>query len=69
MQDFFSNLQNLVSNADDDAARKTVLGKAEGLVNQFQNADKYLRDMDDGVNQKLPTARRKLITMPNKSLS
>ncbi|CNC16428.1 flagellar hook-associated protein FlgK [Yersinia pseudotuberculosis] len=53
MQDFFSNLQNLVSNAGDDAARKTVLGKAEGLVNQFQNADKYLRDMDDGVNQKI----------------
>ncbi|CFQ43717.1 flagellar hook-associated protein FlgK [Yersinia frederiksenii] len=53
MQDFFSNLQNLVSNADDDAARKTVLGKAEGLVNQFQNADKYLRDMDNGVNQKI----------------
>lgn len=53
MQDFFSNLQNLVSNAGDDAARKTVLGKAEGLVNQFQNADKYLRDMDTGVNQKI----------------
>ncbi|WP_404273162.1 flagellar hook-associated protein FlgK [Yersinia similis] len=53
MQDFFSNLQNLVSNAGDDAARKTVLGKAEGLVNQFQNADKYLRDMDNGVNQKI----------------
>ncbi|CNG25612.1 flagellar hook-associated protein FlgK [Yersinia kristensenii] len=53
MQDFFNNLQNLVSNAGDDAARKTVLGKAEGLVNQFQNADKYLRDMDNGVNQKI----------------
>ncbi|MDA5492572.1 flagellar hook-associated protein FlgK [Yersinia intermedia] len=53
MQDFFSNLQNLVSNSGDDAARKTVLGKAEGLVNQFQNADKYLRDMDTGVNQKI----------------
>ncbi|QHB33014.1 flagellar hook-associated protein FlgK [Yersinia canariae] len=53
IQDFFSNLQNLVSNAGDDAARKTVLGKGEGLVNQFQNADKYLRDMDTGVNQKI----------------
>ncbi|OVZ83761.1 flagellar hook-associated protein FlgK [Yersinia kristensenii] len=53
MQDFFNNLQNLVSNAGDDAARKTVLGKAEGLVNQCQNADKYLRDMDNGVNQKI----------------
>ncbi len=31
MQDFFTNLQNLVSNAGDDAARQTVLGKANGL--------------------------------------
>ncbi|WP_145493666.1 flagellar hook-associated protein FlgK [Yersinia aleksiciae] len=60
MQDFFSNLQNLVSNASDDAARKTVLGKAEGLVNQFQNADKYLRDMDTGVNQKITESVTKI---------
>ncbi|CNJ31966.1 flagellar hook-associated protein FlgK [Yersinia mollaretii] len=60
MQDFFSNLQNLVSNAGDDAARKTVLGKAEGLVNQFQNADKYLRDMDTGVNQKITESVTKI---------
>ncbi|CFQ87075.1 flagellar hook-associated protein FlgK [Yersinia frederiksenii] len=60
MQDFFSNLQNLVSNAGDDAARKTVLGKAEGLVNQFQNADKYLRDMDNGVNQKITESVTKI---------
>lgn len=53
MQDFFSNLENLVSNAGDDAARQTVLGKANGLVNQFNNTDKYLRDMDSGVNQQL----------------
>lgn len=60
MQDFFSNLQNLASNAGDDAARKTVLGKAEGLVNQFQNADKYLRDMDTGVNQKITESVTKI---------
>lgn len=53
MQDFFSNLENLVSNAGDDAARQTVLGKANGLVNQFNTTDKYLRDMDSGVNQQL----------------
>ncbi|KFK93475.1 MULTISPECIES: flagellar hook-associated protein FlgK [unclassified Serratia (in: enterobacteria)] len=53
MEDFFKNLQNLVSNAGDDAARQTVLGKANGLVNQFNNADKYLRDMAAGVNQQL----------------
>lgn len=53
MQDFFSNLQNLVSNAGDDASRNTVLGKANGLVNQFNNTDKYLRDMESGVNQQL----------------
>ena len=53
LQDFFTNLQNLVSNAGDDAARQTVLGKANGLVNQFNNTDKYLRDMDSGVNQQI----------------
>ncbi|MBH2912189.1 flagellar hook-associated protein FlgK [Serratia marcescens] len=53
MQDFFTNLQNLVSNAGDDSARQTVLGKANGLVNQFNNTDKFLRDMDSGVNQQI----------------
>lgn len=53
MQDFFNNLQNLVSNANDDAARQTVLGKAEGLVNQFQSYDKYLRDLDSGINRQI----------------
>ncbi|OFB47815.1 flagellar hook-associated protein FlgK [Serratia marcescens] len=53
MQDFFTNLQNLVSNAGDDAARQTVLGKANGLVNQFNNTDKFLRGMDNGVNQQI----------------
>lgn len=53
IEDFFKNLQNVVSNAGDDAARQTVLGTADGLVNQFNNADKYLRDMDLGVNQQL----------------
>lgn len=53
MQDFFTNLQNLVSHSGDDAARQTVLGKANGLVNQFNNTDKYLRDMDSGINQQI----------------
>ncbi|AHG22052.1 flagellar hook protein FlgK [Chania multitudinisentens RB-25] len=53
IEDFFKNLQNVVSNAGDDAARQTVLGKANGLVNQFNNTDKYLRDMDAGINQQL----------------
>lgn len=53
IQDFFKNLQNVVSNAGDDAARQTVLGKADGLVNQFNNVDRYLRDLDSGINQQL----------------
>jgi len=36
LQDFFKSLQTLVSNAEDPAARQTVLGKADGLVNQFK---------------------------------
>ncbi|WP_323636627.1 flagellar hook-associated protein FlgK [Pectobacterium polaris] len=50
IQGFFSNLQNLTSNAGDSSTRQTVLGKAEGLVNQFKVTDKYLRDMDSGLN-------------------
>lgn len=50
LQDFFKSLQTLVSNAEDPAARQTVLGKAGGLVNQFKTNDQYLRDQDAQVN-------------------
>ncbi|EML2065397.1 flagellar hook-associated protein FlgK [Enterobacter sp. SAT-E-asb] len=50
LQDFFKSLQTLVSNAEDPAARQTVLGKAGGLVNQFKTNDQYLRDQDTQVN-------------------
>ena len=50
LQDFFKSLQTLVSNAEDPAARQTVLGKADGLVNQFKTNDQYLRDQDKQVN-------------------
>ena len=50
MQEFFGSLQTLVSNADDPAARQTLLGKADGLVNQFKSVDQYLRDQDKQVN-------------------
>ncbi|MBU4683989.1 flagellar hook-associated protein FlgK [Cedecea davisae] len=50
MQDFFSSLQTLTSNAQDPAARQAVLGKADGLVNQFKVTDQYLRDQDKQVN-------------------
>ncbi|MGL5453495.1 MAG: flagellar hook-associated protein FlgK [Enterobacterales bacterium] len=50
MQDFFTSLQTLVSNAEDPAARQTLIGKANGLVNQFKTTDQYLRDQDKQVN-------------------
>lgn len=50
MQDFFKSMQTLVSNAEDPAARQTVLGKADGLVNQFKVIDQYLREQDKQVN-------------------
>lgn len=50
LQDFFKSLQTLSSNAEDPAARQTVLGKADGLVNQFKVNDQYLRDQDSQVN-------------------
>ena len=56
MQDFFTSLQTLVSNAEDPAARQTVLGKADGLVNQFKTNDQYLRDQDAQVNTAISTS-------------
>lgn len=50
LQSFFSSIQTLVSNAADPAARQSLLGKADALVNQFQVADQYLRDQDKQVN-------------------
>ncbi|WP_336285646.1 flagellar hook-associated protein FlgK [Citrobacter arsenatis] len=50
MQDFFTSLQTLVSNAEDPAARQAMIGKANGLVNQFRTTDQYLRDQDKQVN-------------------
>ncbi|HCB1603172.1 TPA: flagellar hook-associated protein FlgK [Citrobacter freundii] len=50
MQGFFTSLQTLVSNAEDPAARQALIGKAEGLVNQFRTNDQYLRDQDKQVN-------------------
>ncbi|AYL51090.1 TPA: flagellar hook-associated protein FlgK [Citrobacter freundii] len=50
MQVFFTSLQTLVSNAEDPAARQALIGKAEGLVNQFRTTDQYLRDQDKQVN-------------------
>lgn len=50
IQDFFSSIQTLVSNASDPSARQTMLGKADGLVNQFQVTDTYLRNLDRSLN-------------------
>lgn len=50
MQGFFTSLQTLVSNAEDPAARQALIGKADGLVNQFKTTDQYLRDQDKQVN-------------------
>lgn len=50
IQDFFSSLQTLSSNASDSSSRQAVLGKAEGLVNQFKVTDTYLSNLDSSVN-------------------
>lgn len=50
LQGFFTSLQTLVSNAEDPSARQTLIGKADGLVNQFKVTDQYLRDQDKQIN-------------------
>ncbi|MCZ4058701.1 flagellar hook-associated protein FlgK [Pantoea sp. LMR881] len=50
LQGFFTNLQNIVSNADDPAARQSMLSNAQGLVNQFQTTAQYLTNMQTSIN-------------------
>ncbi|AOM39506.1 flagellar hook-associated protein FlgK [Xenorhabdus hominickii] len=53
IEDFFKNLGTVVSNAEDSAARTTVLGKAEGLVSRFKEADEFLRQVDSSINSQI----------------
>ncbi|WFQ80799.1 flagellar hook-associated protein FlgK [Xenorhabdus sp. SF857] len=53
MEDFFNSLSTLENNADNSAARTTVRGKAEGLVNRFKEADQFLGKLDDGINSQI----------------
>ncbi|WP_130834707.1 flagellar hook-associated protein FlgK [[Erwinia] mediterraneensis] len=50
LQSFFTNVQNVVSNADDPSARQSMLSYAQGLVNQFQTTSNYLTNMQSNVN-------------------
>lgn len=65
MQDFFKTMQTLVSNAEDPAARKALLGKAEGMVNQFRVTDQYLRDQNKEVNGSIATSVAQINTYAN----
>lgn len=62
MQDFFSALQVLVSNADDPAARQTVLGKASALVNQFKVTDRYLDAQYKNINTEITSTVEQINT-------
>ncbi|MBK0095349.1 flagellar hook-associated protein FlgK [Erwinia sp. S63] len=50
IQSFFTNVSNVVSNADDPSARQSMLSYAQGLVNQFQTTAQYLTNMQNSVN-------------------
>ena len=50
LQSFFTNVQNVVSNANDPSARQSLLSYAQGLVNQFQSTSQYLTNMQSSVN-------------------
>ncbi|MBI6550485.1 flagellar hook-associated protein FlgK [Xenorhabdus lircayensis] len=53
MEDLFTSLSTLENNAEDSAARTTVRGKAEGLVNRFKEADQFIRKLDSGINTQI----------------
>ncbi|SFN62340.1 flagellar hook-associated protein FlgK [Xenorhabdus japonica] len=50
IEDVFKSLGAVESNAEDSAARTTVLGKVESLVSRFKEADGFLSQIDDSIN-------------------
>ncbi|PAU79044.1 flagellar hook-associated protein FlgK [Halomonas salipaludis] len=50
MQKFFSAMEDLAGSPSDPAARQGVLGAADTLSAQFRSFDRYLDDMQQGVN-------------------
>lgn len=50
MQNFFSALEDLAGAPSDPAARQGVLGAADTLSAQFRSFDRYLQDMQEGIN-------------------
>jgi flagellar hook-associated protein 1 FlgK len=53
MQDFFTSVQNLVSDPSGAASRQSVLSAAQTLSARFQGMDSQLRSMQDDVNQQI----------------
>ena len=56
MQKFFTNVQNVVSNTSDASARQSLLTNANGMVNQFQTAARYLSGLQTGVNNDISSS-------------
>lgn len=53
LQNFFSAIQTLTSDASDSAAREEVLGAAETLASQFNQLGSYLSEMAEDVNSQI----------------
>ncbi|CBJ81087.1 flagellar biosynthesis; hook-filament junction protein 1 [Xenorhabdus bovienii str. Jollieti] len=60
IEEFFKSLGAAESNAEDSAARTTVLGKAEGLVSRFKEADEFLRQIDNSINSQIEQNAREI---------
>ncbi|WP_418162275.1 flagellar hook-associated protein FlgK [Pantoea vagans] len=63
LQGFFTNLQNVVSNANDPSARQSMLSNAQGLVNQFQTSAQYLNNMQNSVNSDVSSSVKLVNTL------
>lgn len=69
LQSFFTNLQNVVSNADDPSARQSMLSYAQGLVNQFKTTSNYLANMQNNVNTDITSSVNQINTFTSQIAS
>jgi len=63
LQGFFANVQNVVSNAGDPAARQSLLSNAQSLVNQFQVTARYFSGLQDNVNSDIASQVNQINTL------
>jgi len=60
IQKFFASVQAVASTPDDPAARQELLGRAQSLVTQIKETDKFIQNQRENINTQLNTVAHQI---------